>query len=103
MRISVISLVLCLVGCDTLHGLQIELASTDKQTLPAACVAEGFRKAGLELIPSGSGQARVREIGGKGFWFSVSYSDPTRFDIYLLAMHEPIACKTVQAAVPLMR
>jgi len=101
-RTVTIAMLLGLSGCDTLHGLRIELASDDKQSLPPACLMEGLRKAGLEMVPTGAAQAGIREIGGKGFLFLASY-DPTRVNFYLLAMHEPLPCKDIQSIVPRMR
>ncbi len=94
---------LCLVGCDSLHGVQIGLTTENAQPMPANCVAEGLRKAGLELVSTGSSSANVREIGGRGSWFGVTFEKPEKINFYVFAMHEPVPCKHLQSILPRLR
>ena len=54
------------VGCDTLHGFQIEAVSATRE-----CVIAGLAKVGLDLRDSA-----VVERGGRGAWFFADFFKP---------------------------
>ncbi len=97
------AIIAVLSGFETLHGVQFELASDNKLALPHDCVAEGLRRVGLELVPTSSTLAHVREPGDERYMFVVSYAVPPTVEFYSLVMHEPYSCKELQRFMPRLR
>lgn len=92
-----------LSGCDTLHGVQFELASDTKLALPHECIEEGLKRVGLELVPTSPTQAIIREPGKQDYMFFASYAVPHTIVFYAQVMHEPFSCNELQRFVPRLR
>jgi hypothetical protein len=94
---------LVLAGCDTLHGVRIELKTGNKLSLEPVCIQETLRKIGYEVESTSPTTLQVREKTKGGAWFFVSHENPMRVEFYFLTMHEPLPCDIAQRMVDHMR
>ena len=94
---------LTLMGCDTLHGVRIELKPDNRQSLQPICIQETLRKIGYEVESASPTTLQVQEKAKGGAWFFVSHEDPMRVAFYFITMHEPLPCDIAQRIAHRMR
>jgi hypothetical protein len=91
------------MGCDTLHGVRIELKPDNKRSLEPICIQETLRKIGYEVESASPTTLQVQEKAKGGAWFFVSHENPMRVAFYFLTMHEPMQCDIAQRIAHHMR